>query len=147
MSSMSADAKTAIKNLLLELKTAGTLGDVLIDDFKTSIFEREIAVYPTAIIGTPAIKGEVMDSVRNTRELSFEILIVQKGENIATDHDIEDLAEAVMDKFDNHFDLNGYAVAGVEPATSAPDAITSGDKTFIAFTVSIKAKILKTLTP
>lgn len=140
------DIKNKIKTFLDELVTAGTLGEVQMDDFKISpVWERDFAKYPAAILTMPAIEGGYFTNRQNERVHTFEIVIVSKGENIASATDIETLAEAILDKFDNQPTLAGKADGGVEPSTTPAEPITSRGKSLIIFSVIIKAKAIKDL--
>lgn len=145
MSSLS-EIKTAIKAKLDELKTAGTLADVQEDDFKVGILERDIMAYPCAILTTPTIESSAETNRDNTRIYTYEIVVVQKQELINAATDIEDLAEAILNKFDNDPTLGGKADAGVEPATSSPQAAISRGKGVIFFSVILRVKKIIALT-
>jgi len=138
---------TNIKNQIktrLDALVPATLGEVIVDDFKISIFDRDFAKFPAAILTTPSIEGEYFTSGENIRTHTFEIVIVEKGENVTSTSQIEELAEKILDEFDHADTLGGTAIQ-VEPATTIPQAVTSRGKTFIAFSVLIKAKGLKTI--
>lgn len=140
------DIKAAIKTHLDALKTAGTLGTVLVDDFKSS-FEglyKNIATYPGAILGSPSTEADYETNRDNLRTYSFDILIVQKGENVSSSGAIEDLMEAIMNEFDNDYTLGGKAVAAVA-AAAAPEPIVTPDGSFILFTVTLRARTLYAL--
>lgn len=146
MPSALSEIKTAIKAKLDELVTAGTLAEVQEDDFKVGILERDIGAYPCAIITTPAIESGAETNRDNTRIYTYEIVVVQKQELVSTATDIEDLAEAVLNKFDNDPTLGGKADAGVEPAASSPQAAIARGKGVIYFSVILRAKKVIALT-
>ena len=123
-----------------------TLGEVQVDDFRTDLLQRDVAAYPVAILSTPSIESRAETNRDNTRTYNFDILVIQKGENVASASDIETLIEALLDPFDNDPNLGGTADGGVVPSTSTPQAITSGDKTFIVFTVTLRISAFKNLT-
>lgn len=137
--------KNQIKARLDALKTAGKLGEVIVDDFKLGIFERDFSAFPAAILTTPTIEGEYFTSGENMRTHVFEIVVIMRGENITTATQVEELAEAILDEFDKNDTLAGTAIQ-VEPATTAPEAVVSRGKSFIAFSVVVRAKGLKTIT-
>lgn len=139
------DIKNQIKTYLDSLVPA-TLAEVQVDDFRVGIFDREIGAYPVAILTTPSIEGDYLTNKENVRTHMFEIVVIQKGENISSATDIENLIEILMDKFDNNFTLAGKADAGVEPSSSTPAAYTSKGKNFITFSIFLKAKAIKALT-
>ena len=146
-----ADVKTNIKANLDALKAAGTLGSVIMDDFKEDILSRDIPKFPCAILTTPAVGSDYETNRDNIRTFTFEIVVIQKGENITATSAIEDLIEAILNQFDNDPTLkgggaSGVADGGVEPSTSQPDSIAAGDKTYVVFTVAIRARAIKSLT-
>ncbi|MCP6719741.1 MAG: hypothetical protein KJI72_00225 [Patescibacteria group bacterium] len=143
---MLTDIKNEIKTLLDALKTAGTLGFVISTDFKKDITDYNIGKYPAAILAAPSISSEVITNRDNLRTYKFDILILEKGENVTSANQIETLVETIIDKFDNDPTLNGKADGGVEPSTSEPEATTIGDQTYIAFIVTIRARATKALT-
>lgn len=138
--------KNRIKALLDELVTAATLGSVFVDDFKTNPFEKDIAKYPAAILTTAAVESEAVTNRDNMRAYIFEIVIINKGENVTSATQIETLMDAILDKFDNDPTLAGAADGAVEPSTSTPEAFSTGDKTYIVFSVFLRAKKIKALT-
>jgi hypothetical protein len=143
--SLVSDIKNQIKAHLDSLKTAGVLGDVIVHDYKLSIFDYDFAAYPAAVLTTPSIEGEYFTSGENLRTHSFEIVVISKGENVASITEIEDLAERILDEFDKDDTLAGTAIQ-VEPATTTPEAVTSRGKTYIVFSVIIRAKGIKSIT-
>lgn len=139
------DIKNQIKARLDALKTAGTLGEVIQDDFKLGIFDRDFAAFPAAVLSTPAIEGEYFTDAENTRIHTFEIVVIEKGENITTATQIEELAEKILDEFDKNDTLAGTAIQ-VEPASTPAEAVVSRGKSYVAFSVIIKAKGVKNIT-
>ncbi len=146
MPAASTNIKNRIETLLNQLKTAGTLGEVRNEDLKTSWTVKDVAAFPVAIITPPAIEADYFTNRQNERTYTFPIHIIQKAENISGATEIEELMEAIMDKIDNDPTMNGESDAGVQPAVSQPEPITSGDQSFVAFTITIKAKAIKNLT-
>lgn len=135
----------AIFALLQELQDEQVLGAVIEDDFKTGIFDRNIAAYPCAILTTPTIESTVDDSGTYNRTASFDVLIVQKGENVSSPKSIAVIQEQILDKFDNDPTLrekaNGGLASFVRPAASPSFSVNSGDKTFIVFVVTLKCEL------
>lgn len=146
MSATSTLIKNRIETLLNVLKVAGTLGEVRKEDLKTNWTVLDVAAFPVAIVTPPAIEADFFTNRQNERSYTFQVHIIQKAENIASATDIEDLAEAIMDAIDNDPTLGGTSDAGVQPTITQPEPVTSGDNSFIAFTVTIKAKAIKNLT-
>ena len=156
MASTANTIKTRIQTILNGLVASGTptsaqLGAVIMDDFKKSIFGRDIPAYPVAILTTPSIDSKAETNVQNTRTYAFEILVLLRAEDVDDPAQVEDLIEAILNQFDNDPTLKagestGISDAGVEPSTSAPEAITNGDTSYIAFTIALRAKAVRDLT-
>lgn len=146
MPTLETTLKNAIKTKLESLVPA-TLGEVQADDFKiSSIFDRDIAKYPVAILTSATIEAEALTNRDNIRTLTFEIVILEKGENVASATQIEDLRETIFNAFDNDPTLSGAATGGVEPALSPVEIITDRSRSFIVFSMIIKAKVVYTRT-
>lgn len=138
--------KAQIKIRLDALVTAGTLAQAIEDNFHGDPLARDVK-YPVAILSPPAIESELFDNRTHIRTYTFDILIVQKGENIkGVVGSIEDLAEAIIDDFDNQPTLSGTAEATVVPVTSTPRQVTHGNKELVVFTIQLRAQSKHTLT-
>lgn len=138
--------KSKIKTALDDLKALETLGEVIEDDFKISnLFDRDFSAYPAAVLTSPSIEGDYLTNRENLRTYNFEIVVLSKGEDIDAAGQIEDLAEAILNKFDNLPTLSGEADGGVEPASTAPAPVTVRGKTFIVFSIILKVKASKLL--
>jgi len=142
------NVKTKIKEKLDALKTAGTLGAVVVDDFRLDPLGlmKDLPAYPAAILGPGSTESVAETNRENLRTHVFEIVVVLKGENVTGPYVVEDLAEAILDAFDNDVTLGSVAVGGVDPATSPVEAISTPEQTFIVFSVTIRAKVLFTQT-
>ena len=143
--------KNNIKANLDALVVDGVLGEVQVDDYKLGVFDRNIARYPVAILTTPSIESRVDTNVENLRTYTFDIMFLINAENVAAVTEVEDLIENILNKFDNDVTLKGAtaigsADGGVEPSTSTPEAVTSGGKTYIFFSVTLRARALRTIT-
>lgn len=140
------DIKTKIK-AKLDALVPTTLGEVFVDDFKdTAIFDRDYGAYPVAVMTSPSLENAAETNRDNLRRHIFNILVIFKGEDIATAYDVENVMETLLDAFDNDPTLTGTADGGVEPSTSTPEPIVSRDKSYIAFVLTVKAKAIKSLT-
>jgi len=137
-----ADLKTKIKELVLDpLVTAGKLKEVQVDDFKMPLLQRSVAHYPAAILTSPEVTASTVSTFQtNQRVYTFQIVVLQKLENIAQAGDLEDLIEALMDQIDKNYTLGGQADGAVEPSTSQPEPIVSQGHQLVAFAVQIRAK-------
>lgn len=144
--SKASDIKAAIKKNLDDLRIAEILGDVQVDDLRESIFDRDVEAEPCAVVGPPSIEGALFTNRQNLRTYTFTIVVFQKKENLVNETDIEDLMEAIIDKFENDPTLQGTAEGQIEPAVSMPEPATIRGKAFIYFTILIKAKAVVDLT-
>ena len=145
MTAITSTIKNAIKAKLNAL-CPSTLKTVIVDDFNTNPNLENIPHFPAAILNSPSTQSERDTNRENLRTHIFEILVIQKGENVTGANDIEEMREAILDTFDNDGTLGGAANGSVDPASSNPQSITSGDKTYIVFTVTLKARALFNLT-
>ncbi len=143
--SLITNIKNQIKIKLDALVTAHTLGEVQVDDFKNGLFDRDYGKFPVAIVTTPSVEGSYLTNCQNERLYTYEIIVIQKGENVTSPTETEELIESLLDAFDNDPTLNGKADGGVEPSSSTPQAVSSRDKTYIAFSIILKAKAVKDL--
>lgn len=139
--------KNAIKSKLDALVVQEILEEVQEDDFKISpVYNRDIAQYPAAVLTCPSIEADTLTNRDNLRTHVFDIVVIEKGENVESVTQVEDLMENILNAFDNDPTLGGAANGGVEPAISTPAPIVSKDKSLIVFVVTIKAKATKDLT-
>ena len=146
-SSLGTIIKGKIKDKLDALVTSEILKCVIVDDLKKNpSLDRDIPYFPAAILVSPSSAGNMSTNRSNLRTYTFVITIVQKAENIESSDDIEYLSDQILDLFDNDPTLAGTAVGGLEPSNSEPTAITSQDKSYVVFTVTLKAHADKTLT-
>lgn len=146
-SSQIQNIKQVIKDKLANLMDLGTIKFYEVDDYKTGIFDRNIPSFPAAILTTPSVNSDYLTNVQNIRQYIFQIVVVMKGEDIEDATEVENLIQEFLNAFDEDPDLGGTADGGVEPSTSSPEAVTSaGGKSFIAFAVTVKAKVVKDIT-
>lgn len=142
MSALETTIKNAIKTKLESL-IPDVLAEVQVDDFKVSnIFDRDIAKYPAAILTSASIEAETLTNRDNLRTFTYEIIVIQKGENVTSATQIEDLRDAIMKIFDDDPTLGGTADGGVEPSLSPAASITDRARSFIVFSVIIKARAI-----
>lgn len=145
--SLGTIVKGKIKDKLDALVTSGALKCVIVDDLKKNpSLDRDIPSFPAAILVSPSSEGTYSTNRSNLRTYTFVISIVQKTENIETSEDIEYLSDQILDAFDNDPTLAGSAIGGLEPSSSTPESILSQDKSYVVFTVTLKAHADKTLT-
>ena len=126
------------------------IGCVLDDDFKADVLSKDFPSYPAGIITTPSFSSSVDDSDTNKRVYEFQILFVLKADNNQTAQDVAELAEEIVDLFDNDPTLRDKpdqsVVTFTEPAASAALTLNTTDQTFIIFTVTLKAELYATHT-
>lgn len=145
MTAIVTTIKNAVKTKLDSLVPA-TLGQVIVDDFKQDGFAyKDIGTFPAAVLASPSLEGVAETNRDNLRTHNFTIGIIQKGENISSANDIEELMETIINAFDEDPTLGGAANGGVEPSSSTPESISSVDGSFVVFTVTVKAKAVKNL--
>ena len=137
------EIKDKIKAVCIELKDANVIAGVASIQMTKDPLDAEIPTTPYAYIMPPSTESVVVDNRTLLRTYTFDILVVVKGENINTETYIEDLIEAILNKFDNLPTLEGEADGGVEPASSAPLPLTHKNGNLVIF--SIRLKVNKTL--
>lgn len=138
---MSAVAiKQAIKTNLDALVTSGVLSAATISDFKKDPLSADTALYPHAFLMPPSIESETLDNRTNVRTYTYDIMILWDGQNITDSTTVEEDLESILDVFDNDPTLNGTAMAGVLPISSAPQPMQHTSKQIIMAVVQIQAK-------
>lgn len=144
--SLSVNLKNKIKEILESVVTSGELKTVMVDDLKTSpTIDRDIPSFPAAILTSPSSEGGYLTNRENMRTYRFTVTVIQKGENLESADDIETLSDFLLDLFDDSPTLAGLADGGLEPSSSTPEAIVSQGKSYIIFTISLKAHASKLL--
>jgi hypothetical protein len=125
---------------LTDLQGQGIIRFAVVDDIKSSpIIDKDIPDFPAVILSTGSTDSVVGTNRDNIRTYTFTLLVVMRGDDVGSSNDVETLCEQILQVFDNDPTLGGFADAGLEPATSTPDSINSQDKTYVTFTVEIKA--------
>ncbi len=144
--SLSVNIKNKIKDILDGVVTSGEIKTVMVDDLKTSpIIDRDIPSFPAAILTSPSSEGGYLTNRENMRTYRFTVTVIQKGENLESADDIETLSDFLLDIFDDNPTLSGVANGGLEPSSSTPEAIVSQGKSYIIFTITLKAHASKLL--
>ena len=138
--------KTQIKSNLLSLVADTVLGAVIEKDINANILKEEITGYPCAILGSSSMEAQWEYQQSNRRTYIFPILIVQLQDNLISNTAIEDLRDAIALKFDNDVTLSGTAKLGVSAIMSERQVIADNGKTFVVFSVTIKASTIVDLT-
>lgn len=137
-----------IKNAIIaDLKKVAALKAVISEDLnKDALDIARIASWPVAIVGMPSVKSVYETNRDDTRQYIFDIMVLQKSGNTSAATDIEDLLDQVLFQFDNDPTLGGASNAGVGPAEIDVAPISTTDKTYIGFLITIKAKVTVNLT-
>jgi hypothetical protein len=141
-----ATIKAAIKAHLDDLVTAGTLAGASSSDLKKNPLAADIPGSPWAYLMPPGIESEASDNRTNIRTYVYDIMVIWNAENITDDTTVETCLEAVLDEFDNDPTLNGTAMGGILPVSSAPQPFQHGGKDLIMANVQIQAKQFVSLT-
>lgn len=144
--SQSSAIKAQIKTILDALVSGGTLGQVIEDDFKVNIWQRDFSTFPVAILIGPATDSSAETNRENMRTYTYQIMILQLVENIRSVSAVEDLLELVLNAFDNAPGLAGAAVGGLFPSSSVPEPVVAGGRSMVIFSVILKAKTLYQIT-
>lgn len=140
--------KAQIVANLQALVSAGTLGSYIERDININILNENgvIPAYPCAVLGTSRMQSVWEFPQANKRTYTFEILVIQLQDNLVAMGDMEDLRDAIALQFDNNVTLNGTAVFGVSAVASEKMTLSTADKSFVVFSVTIKATTLQSLT-
>lgn len=142
--SQTGDIKLKIRDLLQELVDSGDLGEVVVLRKPESIFKIDINSFPAAIMTPSSFSGIRETNKDDEITHNFEILIVEKADNIDTDTYLEDLAETIRKKFANKATLDGLSLA-VEPVSSAPEPISEADYNLVIFFINLKVRVFESL--
>jgi hypothetical protein len=136
--------KGAIKTKLDGLNPS-VLKAVISDDFDSNFQSREISDYPVAILSPAIIEADYYSNRENIRTYTFDILVVHRGDVQQSATLIETAIDSILNAFDNDPTLGGSANAGVEAASIPIPPFTSQDKSFVAYSVTIRARVLRDL--
>lgn len=140
------DIKTKLKAHLQALVTASKLASYQSLKFPQEILNLDIGKYPAAVVLPCTEVGQAETNRDNLRTYTYDIVIVQKGENVSNDAAVEELCEAILNEFDNDPTFSGSANGGVLPTASETVATGSGDQTFVLFVITVHARALVGLT-
>ena len=142
--SQTGDIKLAIRDKLQELVTAQTLGEVIVLSKPVSIFNINADNFPAAVLANSSFDGQRDTNQSNEVTHTFEVLIIEKAENITTDTYLEDLSETIRKKFAANETLGGKAMA-IEPASSQVGPISETDYSMVIFLVTLKVRSIEQL--
>ena len=142
---MIQNIKNAIKANLDALVTDQVLGGATITDIKKNPLDADIPSYPHAFLMPPGVESEVLDNRTNIRTYTFGIMVLFNAENLASTTELEEMVEAILNKFDNDPTLGGTALAGMLPVSSSPAPFQHNGKDLIMVEVQVQAKEYVTL--
>lgn len=131
--------KNAIKSNLDSLVTDTVLAGATITDIKKDPLAADIPNFPHAYLMPPSIESEVLDNRHVLRSYSFDIMVLYNADNITTTTELEASIESILNKFDNDPTLDGTAMGGVLPLSSAPQPFLHGGRDLIMVIVQLKA--------
>ncbi len=144
-----AAMKARILKDLQDLVEAGdSIRLALADDVsKQHPLAREFSKLPAAVVSTPQIPTSAYeDQASNIRDYIWYIMVVCSPESVAADKTgtyVENLADAILNKFDEDCTLGGTAIAAVEPAMiETPGPVSYEQATYVVFYVTLKARQL-----
>lgn len=143
--SQTGNIKLKIRDLLQELVDAGTLAEVLVLNKPTSLFSLQTDKFPVAVVANNSFSGERATNRDNEVTHTFEILVIEKTENIDTDTYLEDLSETIRKKFADNETLGGLSIA-IDPAVSQVGPISETDYSMTVFLITLKVRAIETLT-
>lgn len=138
--------KAQIKSNLDELVADSVLGSVIERDINTDVLEIDMTGFPCAILGTSNMEADWEYQQTNRRTYTFPLLIVQLQDNLSAIADMEDLRDSIATQFDNDVTLAGTAPFGLRAVMSERQTIADKGKTYVLFSVTIKATTTVALT-
>lgn len=140
--SLATNIKKQIVINLVALKNAGILASVIeLDTGKDPLTIEAPTGYPFALVGMPSITSDYEDSATNRRTYRFDVLIIMSYEALSdTSEGVETVIDAILNRFDTHFTLDGFADASLLPAEIQAMPISTGDKAFVAVVATIRAQ-------
>ncbi len=141
---LSTDIKAAIKAKLTGLVPT-SIGQVIEQNVKKSIFEQNIAAWPVAILTPPAIDSAVLTIGDNLRTYTYNIFVIQKLDNLTDNDQLETIKETIMNAFDNDPTLAGKANGGLIPSASPSEPINAYGHDYVLVAIQLKARGVDTL--
>jgi hypothetical protein len=142
--SQTGDIKLKIRDLLQDLVNNDTLADVIVLNKPTAIFSLQTEKFPVAVLANNSFSGERATNRDNEVTHIFEILVIEKTDNIDTDTYLEDLSETIRKKFADNETLGGLSIA-IEPSSSQVGPISEADYSMTVFLITLKIRAIETL--
>ena len=143
--SQTGDIKLKIRDLLQDLVDNGTLAAITVLNKPVAIFSLIPDKFPVAVLANNSFTGERLTNRDNEITHTFEILVIEKSENIDTDTYLEDMAEVMRKKFADNETLGGLSVA-IEPSVSQAAPISETDYSMTIFLLTLKVRAVEALT-
>lgn len=131
---------------LQTLVVSGQLGAVVSQDQSKDLLQADYSAFPVAIIGMPSFESNYETNRENLRIFDWPILFLFRQEEITSPNDIENLAEAISNLFDNDPTMGGAAIGAVLAARGPTEPVSTPDKSFIFFVIDLKVRTLIELT-
>ena len=144
--SIISDIKAAVGAHLTDLVTEEVLAGATITEIKKSPLAAETSAYPWAYLMPPSVESETLDNRSITRTYTFDIMVLVRGEDLPDTPYMEELAEAIMNKYDNDPTLGGTARGGLLPVSSSPTPYQHNGQDLMMIIITIQAKADVTLT-
>lgn len=140
-------AQTIKQQILVQLqalKADGQIKSIAEIDNNADPFKIEPSNgYPLAIVAMPRVSADMEDNRNNLRTYRFDMLFVINPEDLRdTAEGAEIILDAILDKFDSNFTLDGAADAAMLPIEVESAPVSTGDKTYLCFFATLKARTL-----
>lgn len=137
------DIKIKVKDFLQELVSDQILREVYILKPKDSVFKINLDNFPVAVIAAPYMENSRLTNQDNERIYNFEIIVLDKTEHADSDDYVENLASAIVEKFEDN--ENNTLWLAVEPSTIPVEPIATADTNLFAFGVLLKIRAIETI--
>lgn len=129
---------------LQALVTAGRINSIAeLDDNSNPFTIEPSAGYPLAIVAMPRVSSDFEDNRSNLRTYIFDMLFIISPETLADRAEgVEVIMDAILNEFDSTFTLSGAAEAAMLPIEVQTAPVSTGDKTYLCFFATLKARAL-----
>lgn len=101
--------------------------------------------YPFAVVSMPRVTADFEDQANDMQTYRFDVLVVINPEELAdSTTGVESIIDAVLSQFNqiSALTLNNTAVAAVLPVEIESLPVSTGDKTYLCFVATIRARAL-----
>ena len=140
-----ATIKNVIVTHLQNLVNAQTIGGFYEEDLSKDVLEGTYSNFPIVLLGMSDSKSEILTNRANKNDYKFQLIVMQKVDNVKAPTDIEDLKDLILTEFANDptFGLgNGW----VDPPVSPLPPVSTPDKTYIIFLIELNVHVAVDLT-